>query len=131
MINYELLIKKAFEAQKNSYAPYSKFNVGASVLTKKGNIYCGANIENSSYPAGLCAERVAVSKAISEGEKEILAVCITCSKKDGYAYPCGVCRQFLSEFNNQMEIIVATSEKEFKVFELNELLPHCFDKDAL
>lgn len=128
--NYSKLISAALEAQKNAYAPYSGFAVGASVLTKSGKIFCGANIENASYPAGICAERVAASKAISEGEKEIEAVCITCSG-DTFAYPCGVCRQFLSEFSIEMEIIIAKSLTNFEVFKLSELLPKSFTNDAL
>ena len=127
----EILIKYAFDAQKNSYAPYSKFNVGASVLCASGNIYCGANIENASYPAGICAERVAYSKAISEGEKEFVAVCITCSNQQTYAFPCGVCRQFMSEFSVNTQVIVAKSLNEFEIYTLNELLPHNFNSDSL
>ena len=127
----ENLIKGAFDAQKNSYAPYSKFNVGASVLCKSGKIYCGANIENASYPAGICAERVAYSKAISEGEKDFVAICITCSKPEAYAFPCGICRQFMSEFSVNTQVIVAKSLDEFKIYTLNELLPHNFNSDSL
>ena len=130
MIDYEKLIKSAQDAQKNSYAPYSKFFVGASVLTKSGKIFAGANIENASYPAGICAERVAMSKAISEGEKDIIAVCITCGE-DIYPYPCGVCRQFLSEFSKDMLVVVAKNVNDYKEFKLGELLPHGFDSDCL
>ena len=125
------LIELAFEAQKNSYSPYSKFKVGACVLAKSGKFYSGANIENASYPAGICAERVAYSKAISEGEKEFLAVCITCDHDDTFAYPCGVCRQFMSEFGTETIVVVAKNKEEYKTFSLKELLPECFNKDAL
>lgn len=129
-INYEELIKKSFEVQKNAYAPYSKFLVGASLLTRSGKIYLGCNIENASYPAGICAERVAMSKAISEGEKDFVAICITCAKKLP-AYPCGVCRQFMSEFSKDMKVIIAKSTTDFKVFTLDELLPLSFDSENL
>ncbi|MBO7508344.1 MAG: cytidine deaminase [Clostridia bacterium] len=125
------LITLAFDAQKNAHAPYSKFRVGACVLTKTGKFFCGANIENASYPAGICAERVAYSKAISEGEKEFLAVCITCDHTDTFAYPCGVCRQFMSEFGTETTVVVAKNLDDFKTFKLSELLPHTFDKNAL
>lgn len=127
MENFDLekLIELSFEAQKNSYAPYSKFNVGASLLCGSGKIYCGANIENASYPSGICAERVAYSKAISEGEKEFVAICITCSG-DQFAYPCGVCRQFMSEFSLDTKVIVAKSKSEYEVHILKELLPFAF-----
>lgn len=128
--NYCELIDRAFKAQKNSYAPYSKFNVGACVLTKSGKYFCGANIENASYPAGICAERVAMSKAISEGETNFVAIAITCSG-NGYAYPCGICRQFMSEFSKGLDIVVAKSIDEYKVVKLNEILPYCFDKDCM
>ena len=123
MMDYKELIEASFEAQKNAYAPYSNFNVGASLLTKQGKIYVGANIENASYPAGICAERVAMSKAIA-------AICISCSG-DTYPYPCGVCRQFMSEFSKDLDVIVAKSKDEFKIFKLTELLPHSFDGDCL
>lgn len=131
MKDYSELIKKAIEAQKNSYSPYSKFAVGSSVLTKSGKIFVGANIENASYPAGICAERVALSKAISEGEKDFDTICITCSNPDAYAYPCGACRQFLSEFSYDMDVVIAKNVEDYKVFKLNELLPHMFDKNNL
>ena len=130
-INYKQLIKASFDAQKNSYAPYSKFCVGASLLCKSGKIYTGANIENASYPAGICAERSAFCEAICDGEKQFEALCITCSNPDTYAYPCGVCRQFISEFSTSIKIIVAKSQSDYKEFTLNDLLPHNFNSDSL
>ena len=124
------LVALSFDAQKNAYAPYSKFLVGACVLAKSGKTYLGANIENASYPAGICAERVALSKAISEGEKEFVAIAISCSA-DQYAYPCGICRQFLSEFSTDLVVVVAKSQKEYKTFLLKDLLPANFDKDCM
>ena len=123
-MNINELIKLAFDAQKNSYSPYSNFAVGACVLSKNQKVYCGANIENSSYPAGICAERVAISKAISEGEKEFEIIVIT-ANGDNYPYPCGICRQFLSEFGN-MKVVVAKSIDDYKEFMLSELLPNAF-----
>lgn len=123
-MNINELIKLAFDAQKNSYSPYSNFAVGACVLSKNQKVYCGANIENSSYPAGICAERVALSKAISEGEKEFEIIVIT-ANGDNYPYPCGICRQFLSEFGN-MKVVVAKSIDDYKEFMLSELLPNAF-----
>ena len=126
----ETLIEKSFEAQKNTHSPYSKFAVGASVLSKSGKIYTGANIENASYPAGICAERVAYSKAISEGERDFEAICITCSGSD-FAYPCGVCRQFMSEFGLNTKVLLAKSKNEYEILTLKELLPHSFDCEKL
>ena len=125
------MIELSFKAQKNSYSPYSKFKVGACVLAMSGNFYSGANIENASFPAGICAERVAYSKAISEGENEFLAVCITCDHDDTFAYPCGICRQFMSEFGTDTTVVVAKSKDIYKTYKLKELLPECFDKNAL
>lgn len=127
----KILIEKAFIAQKKSYAPYSKFNVGACLLCGNGKMYLGANIENASYPAGICAERVAYSKAISEGEKEFVAICITCSNASSYALPCGICRQFMSEFSNDTLVIVAKNINEYKTYSLKELLPYSFNKSDL
>ena len=129
-IDYKKLIQASIDAQKNCYAPYSKFSVGASVLCESGKIYTGANIENASFPAGICAERVAFSKAISEGEKNFVAICIT-NSKDSFAYPCGVCRQFLSEFGSDLVVIIAKNINEFETHKLSELLPHSFDKNDL
>ena len=123
------LIESAFDAQKNAYAPYSKFKVGCAVQTKAGKIFCGANIENASYPAGICAERVAISKAISEGYRTFEAIAITCDGND-YPYPCGVCRQFLSEFGN-MKVIVARSKTDYMIYDLADLIPNCFNKNQL
>ena len=124
----EKLIECAIDAQKNSYSPYSKFAVGACLLAKSGKIYCGANIENASYPVGICAERVATSKAICDGEKEFDTIVITCDDKNTYPYPCGMCRQFLSEFGTDLNVVVAKSKTDFKLFKLKELLPCDFKK---
>ena len=92
------LIRRAMEAREKAYAPYSQFAVGAAVLTKDGQVYLGCNIENASYGATNCAERTAIFKAVSEGEKEILAVAIYSPNADS-CYPCGACRQVLYEFH--------------------------------
>lgn len=128
-IDYKKLIQTAFKYQKNAYAPYSKFFVGAAVQTQNGKIYGGANIENASYPCGICAERVALSKAITEGETKFIALAITSSGED-YTYPCGLCRQFLSEFGN-FKVIIAKSLTDYKQFDVCELLPSQFDKNNL
>ena len=129
-IDFKKLIDASFDAQKNSYSKYSGFAVGASLLTKSGKIFCGANIENASYPAGICAERTAMSKAISEGEKEFVAICITCNHNT-YPYPCGVCRQFMSEFTPNLVVIVAKSKTDYKTTTLAQLLPSNFSEDDL
>ena len=129
-IDYKKLIKASINSQKNSYSPYSNFKVGASVLCDSGKIYSGANIENSSYPAGICAERVALSKAISEGETKFVAIAISCSGNN-YPYPCGICRQFMAEFDKDIKIIVAKTENDFTEYTLSKLLPHSFNNKNL
>ena len=106
-IDYQELMNNAKEAAKNSYSPFSRFAVGAAVITPNGKIYKGCNIENSSFGLTNCAERTAIFKAVSEGEREILAVAIYSPNTDS-CYPCGACRQVLFEFQGDYEIDVIT-----------------------
>lgn len=126
---YKELIEKAIEARDNSYSPYSKFKVGAAVATASGKIYSGCNVESASYGATVCAERVAACKAVSEGDRDIKAIAIVGSSN--YTFPCGICRQFLVEFGEDIEVIVANSSDDFKVCSLKELLPHSFGPSDL
>ncbi len=119
------LIKSARQAELNAYAPYSGYNVGAALLTKKGNLFLGANIENSSYGLTVCAERIAVFKAVTAGEKEFDGIAITASGT-GYPYPCGACLQVLAEFSSEMQIIVADETNNIKKYWLKDLLPKIF-----
>lgn len=121
-----MLVKKAREAMKNAYNPYSKFYVGAALLTKSGKIYTGCNIENVSFGATICAERVALVKAISEGDKNFVKIAIA-SSGDDFIYPCGICRQMLAEFNKNLQVIVSNKKNEIREHSLAELLPHSFD----
>ncbi len=123
MIN--LLIEKAIDVREFSYSPYSNFKVGAALLTKKGEIFVGTNIENAAYSPTICAERSAIAKAISEGEKEFSAIAVV---GEELCTPCGVCRQFLSEFVDAQTflIICASIHGEYKVYTMEELLPHGF-----
>ena len=122
------LIDTARKYREFSYSPYSKFKVGAAVLTKKGNVYGGCNIENSSYPVTNCAERTAIFKAVSEGEKEIEAIALI-ADTEGPCSPCGACRQVMGEFHIN-KIIMANLKGDVKVVTLDELLPSAFtDKD--
>ena len=107
-IDFQELMNNAKEAAKNSYSPFSRFAVGAAVITSSGKIYRGCNVENSSFGLTNCAERTAIFKAVSEGEKEILAVAIYSPNSDS-CYPCGACRQVLYEFqSDDYEIDVVT-----------------------
>ncbi len=119
------LIKLAQKAAQNAYAPYSNFRVGAALLCKSGNVYTGCNVENSSYGASNCAERTAVFKAVSEGERDFVKIAIV-SEKGGLTFPCGICRQVLSEFMPEGSIVLFSEEKGIKEFALNELLPYAF-----
>lgn len=131
------LIQNAIEARKFSYSPYSEYQVGACLITKDGKLYKGCNIENAAYGPTNCAERTAIFKAVSEGEKSFAGIAIVGSKKGDtitdYAYPCGVCRQVMMEFCNPKEfvILVAKSEEDYKQFTLEELLPNGFGPDNL
>lgn len=128
----EKLINAALEARKLSYSPYSGFAVGAAVIGESGNLYKGANIENASYGATVCAERNAIFQAVLSGEKKILAVAVAGGKvsediPSDYAYPCGMCRQVMTEFGcEDMKIIIAKSNDDYKEYSLNELMPHGF-----
>lgn len=131
MLNYKLLLEKAYEGRKNAYAPYSNFKVGAAVLAENGKIYTGCNIENASYGATNCAERTAIFKAISEGNRKIRAIAIV-GADDEYTYPCGICRQVIAEFaDKNTEIILGKKSLEYIVKTLAEILPGAFTKEAL
>ena len=122
-IDYELLMNKAKEASQSSYSPFSRFAVGASVITSSGKIYQGCNVENSSFGLTICAERCAIFKAVSEGEREILAVAIYSPNTDS-CYPCGACRQVLYEFQGDNEIEVVTENMgTLEVQKLSYFLP--------
>ncbi|OAA90468.1 cytidine deaminase [Clostridium ljungdahlii] len=130
-MDYKNLVSKAFEGRKNAYAPYSNFKVGAAVLAEDGKVYTGCNIENASYGATNCAERTAIFKAISEGNRAIKAIAIVGVEND-YTYPCGVCRQVIAEFaSKDAEIILGKGEGEYIVKTLDELLPGAFTKEDL
>lgn len=122
------MIRMAIAQLQYSYSPYSGFKVGAALLAKDGSIYTGCNIENASYTPTNCAERTAFFKAVSEGTKEFDAICVVGGKNGvltDYAAPCGVCRQVMMEFCNPetFQIILATSEEQYEMFALKELLP--------
>lgn len=123
--NYEELIKKAKEARKNSYSPYSKVKIGAAVLTGDGKIFSGCNIENISYGISNCAERTAIFKAVSEGYRKINAIAIYGESKE-FTKPCGACRQVMIEFNPDMDVIMKGEDGFMKVSKARRLLPENF-----
>lgn len=134
MKNIKLLIKKAFEAQKHCYSPYSNFDVGAALLCTDGTIYQGCNIENVAFTPTNCAERTAFFKAISEGRKEFIAIAIVGNKKGikdserDFCTPCAVCRQVMAEFCDlkTFKVIIAKNTEEYLEHTLEEILPFAF-----
>ena len=129
MTNKEL-IDLAIEAREHAHVPYSHFKVGAALLTKSGKIYQGANMECSSYGMTVCAERVALVKALYDGEKVFEKIAVVGGKNSlEYTTPCGACRQFLSDFGTDLDVIMGYEENgeiKEKTFTLNELLPESF-----
>ena len=121
----EELIKLAFKAKENSYAPYSNFHVGAALLCEDGSVFSGCNIENGSFGATNCAERTAIFKAVSEGKRNFKKIAIVSDSED-YTYPCGICRQVMSEFSKDFEVVMANNKGEYIVENLSEILPHMF-----
>ena len=135
-MDYKELSIMADKARKRSYCLYSGYSVGAALLTAGGRVYTGCNIENASYPAGICAERTAFSKAISEGESEFAAIAIAGGpkgKNPNDAFPCGVCRQFMNEFADPevFEVIIVHEDLSFTVYLWDEILPHSFGPKSL
>lgn len=126
------LIEKAIEAREYSYSPYSHYKVGAALLTKSGKIYTGCNIENAAFSPTVCAERTAIFKAVSEGEREFEAIAIVGGpngelKETGdFTGPCGVCRQVLMEFGPDIKIISANSVDEYFINTVADLTPKGF-----
>lgn len=128
-MNYKSLVHKAVEAKANALPPYSNFHVGAALLTEDDKIYQGCNVENSTFSLTICAERTAIFKAISEGEKKFKAIAIASDSPD-YITPCGACRQIIFDHCGEIDIICSNGKEEYKVFKTSELLPHAFgDKD--
>lgn len=118
------LIQKAIESRRNAYAPYSHYPVGAALLTTSGKIFTGVNVENAAYPTTICAERVAVFKAISEGERDFLTIAVVTANGGS---PCGSCRQVLAEFNTNMEVLMADEDGNLVArMTVADLLPSAF-----
>ena len=133
------LVRAAINARKNSYAPYSGYCVGAALLVSDGSIVTGANVENASYGATVCAERAAMFSAAASGKREFKAIAIAGGKKDetevmsDYAFPCGICRQVLREFSDpkDLKVLMAKSVDDYKEMTLEELLPVSFGPESL
>jgi cytidine deaminase len=118
------LVKRAVEARRHAYAPYSKYAVGAALLSSTGRIYGGANVENAAYPTGMCAERTALFHAVSEGEREFAAIAVV---TENAGSPCGACRQALSEFGLGTVVLLADAAGRIQSeTTIEALLPHAF-----
>lgn len=130
MITDEALIRMAFEAGKQAYAPYSHFPVGAALLCSDGTVFTGCNVENAAFGAGICAERTALAKAVSEGHRSFLRLAVAVDSRE-YCTPCGICRQMLFEFAPNLELLCARAGHTFVRYSLNQLLPHGFGSATL
>lgn len=121
----QTLIQKAIEAREKAYAPYSKFKVGAALLSNDGRVCTGCNVENASFGLCLCAERIAIGKAISEGQREFQAIAVAATP---LASPCGACRQFLLEFGTEIEVISvdAANPSVIRIWTSGQLIPDGF-----
>jgi cytidine deaminase len=123
------LVRRALQARQRAYAPYSKYPVGAALLTRSGKIFEGVNIENAAYPAGVCAERSAVFAAVSNGQREFTAIAV--ATRNG-GTPCGSCRQVLAEFGLDTRVIMADEQGRILAeMTVKELLPNAFGADSL
>jgi len=127
---FKKLIKEAEKARKKAYTPYSKFQVGAAVLCADGKMFSGCNIENASFGLTVCAERVAIYKAISEGSTKFEAIAVI-GDTNKPCSPCGACRQVISEFGEDIPLIMANLKEDVKIIQIKELLPEAFGKNDL
>jgi cytidine deaminase len=127
-VNTDKLAAAARKAAESSYSPYSHFRVGAVVVSANGEIFTGANIENAAYPVSSCAEATAINTAVSQGIRKIASVAVACIDADDVevAYPCGRCRQTMSEFGVEKVIVTAGDGSVVREHTLDELLPHPF-----
>jgi coenzyme F420-0:L-glutamate ligase/homotetrameric cytidine deaminase len=127
---YDRLIEEAAEAMERSYAPYSGFRVGAAILARDGKVYSAANVENASSGASICAERAALAKAVSEGSREFEALAVVAETEEPVA-PCGICRQNLIEFGDEIKVIMANVRGDAEIATVGELLPRGFTRRSL
>ena len=127
---YKKLVKGALAAKKRAHAPYSHFRVGAALLTASGRIYLGCNVEISTYALTICAERTAIFKAVSEGDRNFIAIAVV-SDDPGYTPPCGACRQVLMDLAGNIDFLMINGKGDVKVLKMNKLLPHAFGQKNL
>lgn len=123
-----VLLEVAANARKMAHAPYSRYKVGAALLAGSGNVYAGCNVENASYGLSICAERTAYVKAVSDGEREFLAIAVV---SDNGGSPCGACRQFMAEFGLDSIVILSDKKGNYSITTVSQLLPDAFTADKL
>jgi cytidine deaminase len=128
MMDDRELVRLAQQARGNAYAPYSHYNVGAALLTASGQVFTGCNVENAAYPMTICAERGAIVKAVSEGQREFVAIAI--ATRNGGS-PCGACRQVMREFAPRMRVLLADDTGDVRQYTLDQLLPDSFGPENL
>jgi cytidine deaminase len=124
-MDFKDLIEIGKKARENAYAPYSKLRIGSAVLTKNGKVYSGCNVENSVFGLSCCAEQVAIFKAVSDGNKDIITIAVV-SDATNPIVPCGACRQVMVEFNQEIKVILATISGKIDVYRVSDLLPESF-----
>ncbi len=125
----EKLVQQALQVREKAYTPYSRYNVGAALLTRSGQVYCGANVENAAYPMTICAERSAIVQAVSSGEREFDAIAVV---TENGGSPCGACRQVMAEFAPDMQVFIANGDGQVEIeTTVRELLPHHFGPEHL
>ncbi len=130
MMTDQALVDLAFAMLERSYAPYSRFPVGAALLCPDGTVFTGCNVENAAYGSTICAERAALVKAVSEGRREFTVLAVAGNSGD-YCWPCGACRQMLYEFAPDLTVLVARGDGDYVKLPLKELLPHGFGPGSL
>ncbi|KAJ8265613.1 hypothetical protein COCON_G00147120 [Conger conger] len=127
----EHLIHESLQALEFAYCPYSKFRVGAAVLAHDGTIFTGCNVENACYNLGICAERIAISKAVSEGHQKFMAIAIASDLREKFISPCGACRQFMREFGDSWDVYMTKPDGSSEEMTVGELLPVSFGPEDL
>jgi cytidine deaminase len=124
----EMLVDHALAARQRAYAPYSHYFVGAAVLAEDGSVVVGCNVENASYPATICAERVALTSAVAQGKRKLKAIAV--ATRDGGS-PCGICRQVMAELGPEMQVYITDEAGNFRTTTVRDLLPDSFDGSSL
>ncbi|XP_048753590.1 cytidine deaminase-like [Ostrea edulis] len=128
---FKELVQAAVQAKNRAYCPYSNFHVGAAVLTANDQVVAGVNVENVSYGLSVCAERVAIMNAVTQGHKEFQAIAVCCDNKDSFECPCGACRQIFAEFGLEMDLYLVKPDCTYKKIQVADLCPMAFTPASL